>query len=370
MFLGVFLSVWLSMNAYVAWRAASVPALVSRVPRRAVYLVVALLFASFILPRMIDGPGLALVARPLEIVGSTWLLVAFLALCCLLAVDLVTLFGFVFRRQAPTLRGWALAAAALLSAAAFVQGMRPPVVRDHDVRIAGLPRELDGTVLVFVSDFHLGTILGTDWLRDRVAQIAALKPDLVVVGGDVLEGDGPPDPAFLPTLKSLTAPLGAWAVTGNHEYHAGIERSVRILEEAGIRVLRDRWVEVRPSLVIAGVDERSGHDDGGGAAGSVDRALAGRPVGAATVLVSHSPRGVERAQAAGVGLMLAAHTHGGQVWPFGYFVQLSYGWLAGRYDVSGMPLVVSRGTGVFGPRMRLWYPAEILRIRLRSGSPA
>ena len=95
-------------------------------------------------------------------------------------------------------------------------------------------------------------------------------------------------------------------------------------------------------------------------------ALANRPPGAA-ILLSHSPLQAGAAAAAGAGLMLSGHTHDGQIWPFGYLVRLSYPLLGGRYEVDGMPVIVCRGTGTWGPRMRLWRPSEILRITLRSG---
>lgn len=141
------------------------------------------------------------------------------------------------------------------------------------------------------------------------------------------------------------------------------------VELAGLQVLHDRFVELRPGLVVAGVDDlTSRHGDGEGAA-AVARALAGRPLGAA-VLLSHTPWHAETAAAAGAGVMLCGHTHAGQVWPFGYLVRTVYPLLAGRYEVGGMTVIVGRGTGTWGPRMRLWRPAEIVRLTLRAGSAA
>ncbi len=96
------------------------------------------------------------------------------------------------------------------------------------------------------------------------------------------------------------------------------------------------------------------------------RALAGRAPGA-TILLSHAPSQANRVSAAGVDLMLSGHTHGGQIWPFGYLVRREYPLLAGEYAVGGMTVIVCRGTGTWGPRMRLWHPGEILRITLRAG---
>ena len=93
--------------------------------------------------------------------------------------------------------------------------------------------------------------------------------------------------------------------------------------------------------------------------------LAGRPESAATIFLSHRPEGMEEAADAGVELMLCAHTHGGQIWPFDYIAGAANSLLAGRYEVRNMPVVVCRGTGTWGPRMRLWPRSEILRITLR-----
>ena len=136
------------------------------------------------------------------------------------------------------------------------------------------------------------------------------------------------------------------------------------MKEAGFELLRNRWAEVRPGLVLAGVDDPRGDRRAGQGSDSVQKALAGRPPGA-TIFLSHRPRQAERVSVAGVGLMLSGHTHGGQIWPFGYLVRFSYPLLEGWYEVGGMPVIVTRGTGTWGPRMRLWPPGEILRVTLR-----
>jgi uncharacterized protein len=246
-----------------------------------------------------------------------------------------------------------------------VQGLRPPVVRDCEVRLAGLPRERDGAVLVAVSDLHLGTMIGERWLARLVARIDGLKPDIVVVVGDLVDGEVGSLEPLLPALRRLRAPLGVWAVTGNHEYYAGLERSVDLLESAGFTVLRDRWAEAAPGLTLAGVDDLTARRQFGEATPPLEQALAGHPAGA-VVLLSHSPLQAEKAAAAGAGLMLSGHTHNGQIWPFSYLVRLFYPLMGGRYEVGGMTVIVGRGTGTWGPRMRLWGPGEILRITLRA----
>jgi predicted MPP superfamily phosphohydrolase len=357
------------LQAYVFWRAASVPAIKRWVPWPVLIgLGVALwatLFLSFYLGHGASGAG----ARALELFGMTWLAVLFLAFAALLVTDLLTGFGFGLPKRAPVLRGWALLAAGVLSVIALVQGARPPVVRDYEVHLDGLPPAMDSTVLVALSDLHLGSLLGERWLAARVAQVQALRPDIVVLLGDLLEGHGQAEGDLLADFKRLSAPLGVWAVTGNHESHGGRRTSARLLEETGFHVLHDRWAEVRPGFVIAGVDDLTSRHRAGLGGDPIRQALGGRPAGA-TILLSHTPWDAEKAAASGAGLMLCGHTHGGQIWPFDYLTRIFYPLLGGRYVVDGMPVIVCRGTGTWGPRMRLWRPSELLRVTLRRGAPA
>lgn len=133
----------------------------------------------------------------------------------------------------------------------------------------------------------------------------------------------------------------------------------------GVKVLHNEWSELSPGLVLAGVHDLTRNHRSGSGADLVTEALSGRPSGAA-IFLSHTPWQAEQAAAAGAGLMLSGHTHGGQIWPFGYLVRRVYPLLGGRYDVNGMTVLVCRGTGTWGPRMRLWRPGEILRVTLRA----
>ncbi|MFI5181455.1 MAG: metallophosphoesterase [Thermoanaerobaculia bacterium] len=366
MFFAIFLTIWVGVNAYVFWRAASVPAISRSVPRGAYVALAVFLAASYILARLLYRVAPPALVSPLELLGANWMGIVFLAFMALLVVDLATGFGFFFRDKVPALRAGALLVAGALSILAVVQALRPPVVREHEIRLKGLPPERDGTTLALLSDLHVGTLLGKDWLEARIEQVKGLKPDLVVLCGDILEGDSRREADFGPLLARFSAPLGSFAVTGNHEYYAGIEESVRILEGAGITVLRDRAVEVRSGLVLAGVDDLTARRQYGKNGAPVTKALTVRPPGA-TIFLSHTPWKAEEAARLGAGLMLSGHTHAGQIWPFGYFTRIQYPLLEGRYEVGGMPVIVCRGTGTWGPRMRLFRPSEILLVTLRAG---
>ncbi len=363
LFLTVVLTVWTGMHAYVLWRLwpLAPPALW----RRVLVGAFVLLWVLYPLGRIVAHQGLPRMGKLLEAVGASWMGVLFLALACLFIADVVTGFGWLLQKAAPTVRLAALGAAALFAVVALVQGLRAPVVREADVKLVGLPKELDGTVLVQISDLHLGSLLGRRWLEARIAQVEALKPDLVAVTGDLVDGDAAEVERLLPTLQTLKAPRGVWAVTGNHEFYAGVERCVALMERAGFTVLRDRAQEVAPGLVMAGVDDLSARRQFNLDGDPVARALNGRPAGA-TVFLCHSPLQGEKAAALGTGLMLSGHTHGGQIWPFGYLVAFAYPRLEGPYTLGAMTLWVCRGTGTWGPPMRLFRPSEIRKFTLRS----
>lgn len=366
----IFFSSWTLVHFYVFWRLTSIPFIVKRLSRKFIVTAGSFLWAIGILQRYVDEFGMEVLEQPLELFIMNWLGILFLTFFAFLVADIITLYGLLFRQYIVTIRTAALVAGILLSTIAFVQGMRPPVVNSLEVRIDGLPSAYDGLVIVAVSDMHLGAFIDGDWLRARVEQINALQPDLVLFLGDIFEGDYPlQNPGKIQqALRDLEPPLHVWAVTGNHEMHGGTEASIRFLEEADVHVLRDEWVEVSPGLSVGGVDDGGHRESVGGAASRITRVLESIPPETASIFLSHRPRMLEDASAAGVDLMLSGHTHGGQIWPFSYLVELANPLLEGRYEFAGMTAVVTRGAGTWGPRMRLWSPGEILRIELRHQS--
>ncbi len=350
------------MQCYVFWRALSVPTVCRLVSGKILMGGGLVLWVLFLLSRFLGPEFMGDLAAPAELWSMTWMAMLFLVTVSLLAVEIATAFGLFLKRHVSRLRGMALIAGVLLSLVAIVQGHRAPVVQSYDVYSAKLPAKLDGTVIVALSDLHLGTVLGEKWLTARVDQVQKERPDIILLLGDLFEGHEANSMELIIALQRLSAPLGAWGVLGNHESHAIQNASAGLFEQAGIHLLRNAWVEVRPGLVLAGVDDLSVNQDAGA---FLDSALDQRP-SAATVLLSHAPVAAKLAATKGVDLMLSGHTHGGQIWPFGYLVMQRFPLFAGQYDVEGMTFIVSRGTGTWGPRMRLWRPSEILRVTLHA----
>ncbi|WAC08651.1 MAG: metallophosphoesterase [Thermodesulfobacteriota bacterium] len=365
MFRTILISIVSLVHMYVFWRIASVPFVYRFVSIKVLVGVGVVLWAGFFFALFFGHGRTESLPATLELLGMNWLGILFLAFVSFLAIEIITGFGLLFPRMAFSLRGLALVASGVLSGIALLQGARPPVVQSYEVNLSGLPNKMDGTVVVVMSDLHLGSLLGKQWLEARIKQVLALHPDLVVLLGDIFEGHGEPQRDLLPVLRGLSAPLGLWAVLGNHEFYGGWGKEMFLDNEDGIQLLRNRWVEVAPGLILAGVDDLTvaGHRVGQ-ESNSLLKTLGGRPPGV-TILLSHTPWQVKTAARSGVNLMLCGHTHDGQIWPFGYLVHRFYPLLEGRYEVDGMTAIVCRGTGTWGPRMRLWLPGEILRVTLR-----
>ena len=327
--------------------------------------------------RRLEPPLGTLVAWP----GYAWLGSIFLLLVAVLAVDVARALLGLARlfdvAAAPTgteieqARTWATLAASLGGAAillALTFGRRV-VVRRVSVPLGKLPRALDGTTIVQLSDVHIGPTIGRRFLDRVVDRVNALQPDVVAITGDLVDGPVPRLARHVAPLARLSARHGVYFVTGNHEYYAGVEEWCAHLATLGIRVLRNERVSIGDgdhSYDLAGVDDLAGRHFGRGHGADIDRALAGRDESREIVLLAHQPRVVVEAERGGVGLQISGHTHGGQIWPFNYLVRLQQPVTSGLERFGRSLIYVSNGTGYWGPPMRLGSPAEITQLVLQA----
>ena len=244
-----------------------------------------------------------------------------------------------------------------LSAVGIRSALGEVQVKELDVYLRGLPRDLAGFKLVQISDVHVGPLLRKDWVGHVVDRIEKLAPDLVAITGDLVDGRVHEIAEHVAPLKRLRAPRGVYFTTGNHEYYSGVEEWYAHLPSLGVRPLRNERVEVAPGLDLAGIEDPTGAPD-------LPRALQGRDPSRALVLLAHQPRQFFEAAKHDVPLTLSGHTHGGQIWPFSWIVALAQPYLAGLHRRGESQLYVSRGTGFWGPPMRVFAPAEITLLKL------
>ena len=235
------------------------------------------------------------------------------------------------------------------------------------VPIANLPAGLEGLRIAQISDMHIGESLKGDFLARVVAQVNALGADLVTVTGDLVDGSVRELREDVKPLAQLTAPLGVFYVTGNHEYYWGAPSWEAEVRRLGLTVLHNEHRIVERGgdrLVVGGVTDYNGASFGPAHASRPDLAFAGAPEGVPRVLLAHQPRSATEAAKAGVALQLSGHTHGGQIFPFNFFVRLQQPTVRGLDRVLGLWLYTHRGTGYWGPPMRLGPSPEIAELTL------
>jgi predicted MPP superfamily phosphohydrolase len=238
--------------------------------------------------------------------------------------------------------------------------------REVPVRIAGLPRALDGYVIAQISDLHVGEQLDERDIDTGLELVRRTRPDLVVVTGDIVDRDAAHAPYIARRLADLPARDGVTAILGNHDHYAGAGAVVAALRAAGVAPLVDDGRIVRPNdgggFALLGVDDRWARRHGGKGP-DLDRAIASVRTDAPRILLSHQPVTVDDWPGR-VALQLSGHTHGGQVNPGFRPADLFFRYVAGLYSVGGTTLYVNRGFGTVGPPARVGAPPEVTRIVL------
>ena len=367
-FVALALSLLGAAHWYIAQRLVLDPALGAGL-RAASLAAIALLGVGAVLTpgfeRWLPPRLLRVVALPFLIwMGVFWLAFVALALSDLVLALLGASVSDVSRPRAALVA----AGVALSAGLALRNGLRVPAVRRVELALARWPHALDGFRIVQISDIHIGPVLGRRFAAALSERVNALVPDLVAVTGDLVDGDVERLRDEVAPFAALRGRHGVFFVTGNHDVYSGGEAWARCVQELGIRVLRNERVSIggAEGFDLAGVDDHRG-DWLRGSSEDLDAALAGRDPSRALVLLAHDPGSFRSASAQGVDLQLSGHTHGGQIWPFGYLVRLAVPWVAGLYRVGTSQLYVSRGSGFWGPPMRLFAPAEITEIVLRRG---
>ena len=314
------------------------------------------------------------VVRPAIWLAFIWMGIGFLLVAFLGIADAGRLVAFAIARLrgrmdadparrvllARTLAAAVGGVVAGLSAAGLRSALAAVDIKELEVRLRGLPQELAGFRMVQISDVHVGPLLRKDWVAHIVEQIRALSPDLVAITGDLVDGRVHELRDHVAPLATIEARRGVYFVTGNHEYYSGVEEWYSYLPKLGVRPLRNERVEVAPGLELAGIEDPTGNPN-------LSAALEGHDPSRALVLLAHQPRQFAEAARHGVPLTLSGHTHGGQIWPFSWLVALAQPYLAGLHRRGESQLYVSRGTGFWGPPMRVFAPAEITLFRLQPG---
>jgi predicted MPP superfamily phosphohydrolase len=242
-------------------------------------------------------------------------------------------------------------------------------INEVPVTLPRLPTSMDGFTIAQLSDIHVGLTVTRGFVEELVARTNAIEPDLIAITGDLVDGDVATLAHAVAPLGELRARHGVYFVTGNHEYYSGADEWTAELRRLGIVVLRNQHVRIDDGdagFDLAGIEDHDAGRFGGEQGPDLGRALAGRDPSRELILLAHQPRQIFATGEHGVGLQLSGHTHGGQIWPWHYLVRAQQQFLAGLYRHRETQIYVSRGTGYWGPPVRVGAPPEIAKIVLRS----
>jgi predicted MPP superfamily phosphohydrolase len=299
-------------------------------------------------------------------VSYTWMGYLLLFLCIGLLFDLGHAFATLLHFTWPLNDALAFRIIGLLALVMLGYGfVEARQIRVEEINIT-TPKLASGRVIIAqISDLHLGIMLGDGFLDRVIARLRELKPDIVVATGDIVDGQGDDFEALARHFHTYAPPLGAYAVTGNHEYYAGLEHSLRFLRNAGFTVLRGEAAKAG-GVVLVGVDDPTAMSSGQPTMLNTRKALASVSANDFIVLLKHQPVVDDDTP---FDLQLSGHVHGGQIFPFVYLTRLTYRIHTGLTELAdGRRLYVSRGAGTWGPPIRLFAPPEITLITIASAN--
>ncbi|OOG38499.1 metallophosphoesterase [Polaromonas sp. A23] len=280
--------------------------------------------------------------------------------------------AFPFEAVASSSAALVPVAGLLMSLVGFFNARRTAAVVRVDVPIKDLPDALNGFSIAQISDIHVGPTIKHGYLQAIVHAVNRLQANVVAVTGDLVDGTVAELAHHVAPLAGLSSTHGTYFVTGNHEYYSGAHAWIVELQRLGIRVLMNEHVvlqhgevHAQQALVLAGVaDYSAGHFDVNHRS-DPHAAMKGAPQAASVkVLLAHQPRSAAAAEQAGFDLQLSGHTHGGQFWPWNFFVRFQQPFTAGLNRLQNLWVYTSRGTGYWGPPKRFGAPSEITHLRL------
>ena len=267
------------------------------------------------------------------------------------------------------IHGGLLGLAGILAIIGFYSATKMPEITHYTVKIANLPDKAENLKIVFMSDIHADNITRAEKVRKLVNMANDLKPDLILLGGDYIDGRLENVGKELAPVKDFKAKYGVYGAVGNHEYYSGFEQWIPYLNSLNIKLLLNEHQVIEPGICIAGVTDSAAKRFPGLEMPLLEKALKDAPSGLPVILLNHRPSAdAETAAAKGVALQLSGHTHGGMLWGLNLLVKLfNNGFVSGWYKVGDMQLYVSNGTGIWnGFPVRIGCSAEITVLTLKN----
>lgn len=337
------------------------------------------LASSYILGRFLERVWLSPVSDFFTWIGSFWLGFMFYFFVAVVAIDLLRLLHYLvpvypwFLPSDPSKLKMSVLLITLTSVsivifAGYINAISPRV-KTIDLTIPKTAGNRKTLTITMASDIHMGVLIGPRRTKKMASIINNLKPDIVLFAGDLVDEELAPVLRFDlgRELKQITAPLGVYAITGNHEYIGGAVKAKKYLEAHGIRMLNDTSVLIDNSFYLAGREDRMKSSFGHNRRKELSAVLEGTDFSHPVIMLDHQPFDLDSVAAAGVDLQLSGHTHHGQLWPLNYITKAIYQVSMGYKKIGNSHFYVSPGYGGWGPPVRTNSRPEVVLFRITFG---
>jgi predicted MPP superfamily phosphohydrolase len=292
---------------------------------RIIYLISFLLLAlTFIAAKIIESRNSSVFSDILNIIGGFWMAFLLYGFIFLLLSDIVSLpfkiAGILNEGNIQSYKKWSFTGTLILTSFLIVVGFInaiSPVVKEYQITINKNAGDIKELRIAAVSDIHLGSIIRKESIKKLSEMLKSIKPDLVLLLGDIVDG------AMGPVLRDdlleyFSCPgcrYGLYAITGNHEYIGGAQRTIPYIESKGIRILKDETITIPGDIQIIGRLDRDSKRFSGTERTPIKELMNGIDTAKPVILLDHQPFNLKEAKDNGVDLQLSGHTHNGQMWP-------------------------------------------------------
>ena len=322
--------------------------------------------------RLSERQGFEVFARLMSYAGYMWMGILFMFFVLSLTIDffrfLVYIGEFVFHKNLHYLRpsaGVSFFIALLLSVSISVYGhFEAGNIRTEKITVktSGLPEHIGRLRIVQISDIHIGLIVRESRLKKILEQVKIADPDILVSTGDLVDAQVNSLSSLSGFFKEVNPKYGKFAITGNHEFYAGLSLALDFIEKSGFTILRGEGLNVGGVINIAGIDDPAGNREGLSKNISEKELLSQFPEEQFTLFLKHRPV-VDKNSVGLFDLQLSGHSHKGQIFPFSLITKIYYEFDAGYSQLAdGSHLYVSRGSGTWGPPIRFLAPPEVTVI--------
>lgn len=372
-FFGIVFTIYGLINYYIFRRVTSI------VPdnyRQLFTIIFLFIVISYIAGRFLENYWVWYVSDFLVWVGSFWIAIMFYTLLCLVVIDFFRLinlilpfFPNVITENPERARKFTALIVAIIVFVTVVGGFlntRLITTKRYNINLEKSAGKLNSLTIVMASDLHLGTINGKSFAYRLVDKINKLKPDIVLLAGDIIDEDIKPvlRDNVGEALLELKAKYGVYGITGNHEYIGGVKEAVDYLAAHNIVMIRDSFINIDNSFYVVGREDRDSRRFADYNRKSLKTIMEGVDKSLPVIMMDHQPYNLNEARENEVDLQLSGHTHNGQIWPFNYIVGKIYEHPWGYRLIRKTHYIVSCGVGGWGPPVRTGSGPEIIKIKL------